>query len=353
MVETKHYLTKNECYIVNGRIVEHRGVLIHSTATPGATPERFASLWDTYRPSGKQVCVHAFSDDTKVINTLPYNVRCWGCGSGPKGSGNSYYIQVEICEPAGIYFSNGWQYKIKEGREQEVKDYITKAVDVVAEWAVNRLLELGIKEVTPYTVTSHYEANTMGIASNHGDPKGLLGLAGLTMDDLRNKCKAIMAKRLGDSGITGNTGSNTDNTDKGNNSNIIKVGSLVGFNSNAVQWNGKAIPASYKTKEYTVSSIGGNGRAVLNIGTTVMYAVDIKYLHLIKADNPVVDCKDYLVKVTADNLNVRKGPGTSYPVVMSIKDRGVYTIVEQLADGSWGKLKSGAGWINLTYTKRV
>lgn len=58
----------------------------------------------------------------------------------------------------------------------------------------------------------------------------------------------------------------------------------------------------------------------------------------------------YTVKVTADVLNVRSGPGTSYKVNMAIKDQGTYTIVEE-KDG-WGRLKSGAGWISLAYTKK-
>lgn len=58
----------------------------------------------------------------------------------------------------------------------------------------------------------------------------------------------------------------------------------------------------------------------------------------------------YLVKVTADSLNVRKGPGTRYGINMSIRDHGIYTIVEE--QGGWGRLKSGAGWISLAYTKR-
>ena len=35
--------------------------------------------------------------------------------------------------------------------------------------------------------------------------------------------------------------------------------------------------------------------------------------------------------------------------------KGVYTIVAEKAVGNslWGKLKSGAGWINLKYTKKV
>lgn len=63
----------------------------------------------------------------------------------------------------------------------------------------------------------------------------------------------------------------------------------------------------------------------------------------------------YKVRVTAWGLNIRKGPGISYPVVGCIRDKGVYTIVEEQMNGStkWGRLKSGAGWISLGYTKKV
>ena len=41
----------------------------------------------------------------------------------------------------------------------------------------------------------------------------------------------------------------------------------------------------------------------------------------------------------------------NYDIVGCISDRGAYTIVDESA--GWGKLKSGAGWIALNYTKRV
>lgn len=70
---------------------------------------------------------------------------------------------------------------------------------------------------------------------------------------------------------------------------------------------------------------------------------------------PSETATNYLVKVTTDVLNIRKGPGTNYGTNGSIKDRGVYTIVAE-SDGQgaskWGKLKSGAGWIALDYTKK-
>lgn len=59
----------------------------------------------------------------------------------------------------------------------------------------------------------------------------------------------------------------------------------------------------------------------------------------------------YKVKVTADVLNVRAGAGTNYKINTKVKKNEVYTIVE--TKGNWGKLKSGAGWICLDYTKRI
>ena len=64
---------------------------------------------------------------------------------------------------------------------------------------------------------------------------------------------------------------------------------------------------------------------------------------------------NYKVKVTTDYLNIRKGAGTNYAIVGAITDGGIYTIVEEKSGTGakkWGKLKSGAGWIALDYTKK-
>jgi uncharacterized protein YgiM (DUF1202 family) len=59
----------------------------------------------------------------------------------------------------------------------------------------------------------------------------------------------------------------------------------------------------------------------------------------------------YKVKVLADALNIRSGPGTQYKINGCIRDCGVYTIVETTS--GWGKLKSGVGWVCLDYCKTV
>lgn len=74
-----------------------------------------------------------------------------------------------------------------------------------------------------------------------------------------------------------------------------------------------------------------------------------------KSQTPTSTTSAFLVKVTCDELNIRKGPGTNYGINGIIRDRGTYTIIE--TTGSWGLLKSYKaqrnGWISLNYTKRV
>lgn len=63
-----------------------------------------------------------------------------------------------------------------------------------------------------------------------------------------------------------------------------------------------------------------------------------------------VTFKPYVVKILVDELNVRKGVGTSYEVVTVVKKGQAFTIVEE--KNGWGKLKSGVGWISIN-TKYV
>ena len=61
----------------------------------------------------------------------------------------------------------------------------------------------------------------------------------------------------------------------------------------------------------------------------------------------------YKVRVTANVLNIRAGAGVQYKINGHITDKGDYTIVAEDKSGQWGKLKSGKGYINLNYTKKI
>ena len=68
------------------------------------------------------------------------------------------------------------------------------------------------------------------------------------------------------------------------------------------------------------------------------------------------DCP-FLVKVSIDDLNIRKGAGTNTTKTGRYTGIGAFTIVEvregKGSDKGWGRLKSGAGWISLDYCQRV
>ena len=107
---------------------------------------------------------------------------------------------------------------------------------------------------------------------------------------------------------------------------------------------------------FTISEVS-NGWGKLKSGAGWIYLENDSYVTIgetVAESNSTasstVTSTSYLVKVTANALNIRKGPGTNYAIVGCITDKGSYTIVEE--NNGWGKLKSDAGWINLNYTKK-
>ena len=57
----------------------------------------------------------------------------------------------------------------------------------------------------------------------------------------------------------------------------------------------------------------------------------------------------FIVRVTTSNLAIRTGPGKDYTKTGQKTGIGIFTIVE--VKNGWGRLKSGAGWINLSKTQ--
>lgn len=114
---------------------------------------------------------------------------------------------------------------------------------------------------------------------------------------------------------------------------------------------------------FTITAVS-NGWGKLKSGAGWIYLENASYVKIgssvssgSSSSGSTSSSSSYLVKVTADVLNIRKGPGTNYGTNGSIKDKGTYTIV-QTSSGTgstngWGKLKSGAGWISLDYCKKV
>ena len=140
----------------------------------------------------------------------------------------------------------------------------------------------------------------------------------------------------------------------------IKKGDVVRILSGATYYNGKAAPNWVAAKQWIVREISGD-RAVIDKSVdgknAICSPINVKFLSVVgEAVTPTPSFSAYRVKITTDALNIRKGPGTGYGTNGCIRDHSVNTIVaESTGTGAtkWGKLKSGAGWISLDYTKKV
>src|SRR5665647_2392984 len=115
------FMTVNDCFRAGRKLDPVRGIVVHSTATPGIMAERWFELWN--KPNVSK-CVHAFIDDTGIFQYIPFTMRGWHAGSGIKGSANNTHIGFEICEPSDMVFH--YQAPIKLGAF--VNSYAVKGV---------------------------------------------------------------------------------------------------------------------------------------------------------------------------------------------------------------------------------
>lgn len=142
----------------------------------------------------------------------------------------------------------------------------------------------------------------------------------------------------------------------------VKVGSLVSIKSGSTWYSGSSIPSWVLKYNWYVYSLSGD-RAVLNKSENgeqngLMSPIKVSNLTVVgssssgsSSSTETSSAGSYKVKVMTDALNIRKGPGTNYDIAGVIRDRGIYTIVQ--TQGTWGKLKSGAGWISLGWCSRL
>ena len=182
----QYYQTKNPCYI-SGRRITPSGIVVHSTGANNPNLKRYVGPDDGilgvnkngnhWNKSTATKCVHAFigkvaDGSLKIYQTLPWDYRCWGVGSGENGSYNSSHIQFEICE---------------DGLTNET--YYREAFALAARLCAYLCQEYGIK---PANVVGHYEAAAAGYASNHADPRNWQKKFGGSMDSFRDQVTALM-----------------------------------------------------------------------------------------------------------------------------------------------------------------
>lgn len=136
----------------------------------------------------------------------------------------------------------------------------------------------------------------------------------------------------------------------------FKVGDEVKLIPNAKYANGLETPKWLQLKKLYVREILSNGNIVVSTQKVGAITGSIKPSQVVPYTQEIVinatsSFSPYIITVTAQTLNVRSNPGTSYKINTQIHKNELYTIVDE-KDG-WGKLKSGAGWIDLRYTAKL
>ena len=414
--------TNSTCY-KGTSTMQVKGILWHSTGannpllsryvqpTDGASDydrmikllgkNKYGTDWNhTRQNAGLNCWIGKLADGSvTTVQTMPWNYRPWGCGSGSKGSCNTGWIQFEICEDA-LTDKNYFNAVYKEA--VELTAYLCTLYGLNPKGTAN------LNGVTVPVILCHADSHKLGLGSNHGDVLHWFKKYGKSMDDVRNDVAALMGANIEDSTPTpvapapqmyrvrkswANAASqkgaytNLDNAKRAcdaagdgyfvydakgvqvypNKIEVkpvtpapsepaadLKVGDKIKLVAGATYSSGKSIPAWVFKSVLYCREIRKDGTVVFSTQKTGAITGVIKKTSIQGYEGgssaPTV-ATSYKVKITADVLNVRKGPGTSYGITCRVKKNEVYTIVGE--SNGWGKLKSGAGYISLAYTKKL
>lgn len=180
--------TQSACY-KNAKRIQIKGILWHSTGAnnpylrryiqpskqrPEAdsmTPNewinrlgknKYQNDWNhTNQRAGVNCWIGKLTDGTvATIQTLPWDYRPWGCGSGTKGSCNDGWIQLEICEDN----LNSKDYFNKVYNEAcELTAYLCKLFNINP---TGTIIHNGVRVPT---ILCHQDSFKLGLGSNHKD----------------------------------------------------------------------------------------------------------------------------------------------------------------------------------------
>lgn len=194
----KLIFTENECYKI-GKKHTVKGILVHSTGANNPTLKRYVgpddgllgkniynNHWNTFHPSGIQVCVHAFigklaDGSIATYQTLPWDMVGWHSGTGSlgreKNANNNGYIGFEICED-----------------DLKSSSYFNAVYKEAAELCAHLCKLYGLDPLKKGVLICHSEGYKLGIASNHGDVTHWFPKFGKSMDNFRAEVKRLLVE---------------------------------------------------------------------------------------------------------------------------------------------------------------
>lgn len=157
MIKRIRFITKNR----SRKVLIPMGIVIHETATPGATAE---NEYNFFNSADRNASAHGFVDWKEYIQTIPYNEVAWHAGY----TANYQYIGIEMC-------------------------HATNKADFEKVW--NNTIEIVVEIMNRYgfsvnDVTTHDEVSRRWGETDHTDPTGYFKKFGKTFDDFKRDLDA-------------------------------------------------------------------------------------------------------------------------------------------------------------------
>lgn len=198
--------TNSKCYKNTG-IMNPVGILWHSTGCNNPNLKRYVQPLTTdtnYNEIIKLLGKNTYGNDWNHVNvdaglncwigkladgsvatvqTMPWNYRPWGCGSGFRGSCNNGWIQFEICEDA-LNDANYFNKVYKEACE--LTAYLCKLYNIDPNGTV------AYNGITVPTILCHADSNKLGLGSAHVDVLHWFPKFGKNMTTVRQDVAALL-----------------------------------------------------------------------------------------------------------------------------------------------------------------
>ncbi|WP_129045454.1 peptidoglycan recognition protein family protein [Companilactobacillus metriopterae] len=165
------------------------GVVIHETATPGATARNEATYFNR-EWMNISTYVHAFVDDKETLNIHNTDYGVWGAGP----TANARYIQIELCEVS-------------------TTDAFARSVANDAYYTASKLVQYGLPFTPGTTVMSHNDVSKNFGDTDHTDPVGYFSKWGYSMDQFYDLVGTYYNNLKGGTSTGNNGGGTTINGD--------------------------------------------------------------------------------------------------------------------------------------------
>lgn len=209
-------MTNSTCY-KQTRTMQIKGILWHSTGANNPNLKRYVQPsendpnynklinklgkntskndWNHIsHQAGLNCWIGKLADGTvTTVQTMPWNYRPWGCGSGSKGSCNNGWIQFEICEDN---LSNADYFNKVYEEACQITAYLCKMYNI------NPLGTTTLNGIKVPTILCHADSHKLGLGSNHGDVNHWFPKFGKSMETARKDVYNLMTIQEDDEDMT-------------------------------------------------------------------------------------------------------------------------------------------------------